>query len=283
VQSKDLNRYFGHAENGYLQVALETGLPGLALILAGIAVCGFWCLAGLRAAPSKRAFVCVGAVAAGLAVSAVHSLADFVWYNPACMTLAVILAACACRLWQLSRDPSTGPSRPSAFARPVAAVAVLGLAVVGAWMIRQQIGPALAQEHLVRFHLFRLAAAEGGRSRHEQVAETATPAGQVSLEAEERMRAELETVVRVDPDDARAHLELAACYLRLFEHHQRHAVNVMPLGQIRDAAMQSRFPSRKALDRWLGRAVGVTRNTSTRRCTTRTGRWRSARCWAKPT
>ena len=31
---------FTHAENGYLQVALETGLPGLVLLLGGIALCG---------------------------------------------------------------------------------------------------------------------------------------------------------------------------------------------------------------------------------------------------
>jgi tetratricopeptide (TPR) repeat protein len=41
-----------------------------------------------------------------------------------------------------------------------------------------------------------------------------------------------------------------------FEIEQRSSDNGMPLSQIRDAAIASRFPSREALDRWLSVAIG---------------------------
>jgi tetratricopeptide (TPR) repeat protein len=70
------------------------------------------------------------------------------------------------------------------------------------------------------------------------------------------MKAELEEVVRWDPHHAAAHLELAACYIKLFHGLQEDSINVMSLNQIRDAAISSRFSSRAALDQWLARAVG---------------------------
>ena len=72
-----------HAENGYLQVLLETGVVGLALVLTGIVVCASWCAGGIRASVPTRVRVCAAAIAASLAAFAVHALVDFVWYVPA--------------------------------------------------------------------------------------------------------------------------------------------------------------------------------------------------------
>jgi len=98
------NTEFTHAENGYLQVLLEAGIPGFVLLLAGIAIVGYWCVATLAITDSRRIAACMGAIAAVLLASVIHSLVDFVWYIPACMSLTVILAACACRLLQLARN-----------------------------------------------------------------------------------------------------------------------------------------------------------------------------------
>ncbi len=49
---------FTHAESGPLQNVLETGLAGLALVLAGMALCGTWCFRGLVALePAARSAV----------------------------------------------------------------------------------------------------------------------------------------------------------------------------------------------------------------------------------
>jgi len=252
---RDTHQYYTHCENGYLQVALETGIAGLVLLIIGIGVCGFWCVAGLRAAPTGRILVCVGAVAAGLAASVVHSVFDFVWYNPACMAVVTILAGCACRLRQLAAERSGRRVRATRFPAAVGVAATVLLLAVGAWMVRSRIGPVMAQPHWVQFQLQNRAASDP-RLFDELDGDGSDQAQQASLAAEERMKAELEKVVRWDPHHAAAHLQLAACYIKLFHGLQNSSINVMSLNQIRDAAIRSRFPSRAALDQWLARAVG---------------------------
>ncbi len=95
---------FRHVENGYLQVALETGLPGLALLIGGFAWCLSRCYVALRKPCSPRVYDCTTAVAAGLLVSGAHSLMDFVWFVPACMAVTTLLAACAVRLSQFTSE-----------------------------------------------------------------------------------------------------------------------------------------------------------------------------------
>lgn len=249
--------YYTHSENGYLQVALETGITGLGLLLAGIGVCGFWCIGGLLGGPSVRTLACIGAVSAGLAASLLHSLVDFVWYVPACMAMVAVLAACACRLWQLSGDKTAGRARRIAFPRPAAVALALGLLLFGGWMLSNRIGPAVAEQHWERFWILERASLDPLPLDVDQADdEPADQRTEASPDAEKRMIAELEEVVRWDPDHARAHLRLAKAYMRIFHQIQQSSVNVMSLGQIGDAVAQSDFPSRQALDEWLSRAVG---------------------------
>jgi tetratricopeptide (TPR) repeat protein len=67
--------------------------------------------------------------------------------------------------------------------------------------------------------------------------------------------ADLQTVTRWTPGDARAQLCLAEACLQRFEALQSQSNNPMPLSQIRDAALASRFTTRAALDEWLSRAL----------------------------
>jgi O-antigen ligase/tetratricopeptide (TPR) repeat protein len=287
--------HYTHCENGPLQVALETGLVGLALLLLGVLVVGCWCLGGLWAASgSRRTLVLVGAVTASLCASLAHSLVDFVWYVPACTAMVAVLAACACRLRQLARGKVTQQTYRTAVARPVAFLAVGAVLTLAAWMIPGRVGPVVAERHWHRFcRLERAATAvppsQGETAEEERLVPTSRdtaddlalpgteptaaassgslasaestpgepiPGEETANTADRKMAAELEEVVRWDPNHARAHLRLAGTYLRLFHEAQENGKNMMPLSQVRDAAIQAEFPSREALDAWLLLAVG---------------------------
>jgi len=250
-----------HAEDCYLQLAVETGVLGLGLALAGVVLCGSWCVGGVRPSHARRGRVCAAALMGSLAAAAAHALVDFVWYVPACMAVVAILAACALRVKQLGQGAGSGerPAGVSARHSPRSslssprsslrwAAAVAGLTVVGGWMIVSRVGPAVAQpywdEHLV--------------AQNMTPTPSPTVSGVASADAEKYRQwiAGLENVVRWQPAHVWAHLALAGTHRQLFETLQIDAENPMSLANIRDAAMQSRFSSREALVAWLSRAVG---------------------------
>ena len=92
-----------HAENSYLQLLLETGGAGAILALAAIGLCAFWCVGTIRSQAPTRYKLCTAAIAGTLAASLTHAMFDFIWYVPACMAMAVLSAAGAQRVWQLSK------------------------------------------------------------------------------------------------------------------------------------------------------------------------------------
>jgi len=253
---------YTHAENGPLQALLETGAVGLTLVLAGVGFCACWCIGGLRRAGSKRALVCIGAISASLTVSVVHSLADFVWYVPACMALVAIMAGCACRLRQSAANGKQSRLKPWAMPKPVVATMAVALLVVGTWMIVGRVGPTLAEPHWDRYRILAMAAARPAPAEETESSVPVTPqqVREASLEAIARMIDELEQVVRWDPDHARARLRLAEAYLRRFDLAQQASENPMPLAQIRDAVIQARAAARdeqtkREVEQWLARTI----------------------------
>ncbi len=253
-----------HAEDGYLQVLLETGIVGFALLLTGIFVCASWCIGGMRASVPTRARVCAAAIAGSLAASVAHSLVDFVWYAPALTAIVVILAACIMRIRQIvgpqeKRNAAEGrrwesefriPSSPAFSARRFAwLLAAAALTLVGGWMIANRIGPAVAQpywdEYLVALH-----AAEA-----QDVSDPTRAL--VDAQTQQRWIACLENVVRWEPTHIGAHLKLVETHRRLFDILQRESPNPMPVIQISDAVFnEPQFRSRRVLREWLSRAVG---------------------------
>jgi O-antigen ligase/tetratricopeptide (TPR) repeat protein len=347
---------FTHAESGPLQVLLETGVTGLALLLVGIGLCAGWCVnsfrlcanplslrrnsrrlrtgaetsvafrsakerhfhgakgddatvidspvltaAGIKGPPtaartnrrllaagcsdsphprslpsdrlplgetaasrcdthspsdrSQRIALCVGAVAAGLAANLIHALVDFVWYVPACTALVMLLAGCAFRLWQLAAGTRGAPARRAAIGRHVALAAAVALVLVGAWMVGDGVGPALAQPHWDRYQIMESAEAAGGQLPPDGTG-PAQPQDDALPAATAQMIAELEQVVQWEPDHARAHLRLAKLYLRRLDIRQRASESGMPLEQIGAAALAARFPSDEAYRAWLARVLG---------------------------
>ena len=246
--------YYSHAENGPLQIVLEGGLVGLGLLLAGLGYCGHWCFRALRRAPSSRWFIVAGAIAASLTVSVVHSLVDFVWYVPGCMTMTVILAACACRLCQLACQDDRQHRQRQPLSKPIRLTMLVALGVVGASMLSNRWGPVVAERHWHRYLLLEREASVQPSSG--AVAATRQASDFEALAAQEEMLGELKAAAKWEPDNARVQLALACEYLRRFQESTQGSDNAMPLSQICDAAMEAQFPRRSALDEWLSRSIG---------------------------
>ncbi len=240
---------FTHAESGYVQILLESGLVGAAWLLCAMAMVGYWCVRSLVYAGSKRSTASAVAIVAGLSTSAVHAVWDFVWYIPACMSLTVILAACAGRLSQLvaaKASPDSATTQTPASCRVMWAAAtlmVLGLAVP---MIQNRLAPALAAPYWDRY----LSAV---------MALKASPVKTDDDTSVNRLLPLVEQTLRNDPDDARANLKMAGLCLRRFELDQKSTENPLALAQIREAALASQFPSRDAQEQWLSVVIGENR------------------------
>ncbi|NUQ61874.1 MAG: O-antigen ligase family protein [Pirellulales bacterium] len=256
---------YTHAENGYLQIAMEAGLPGLLLACCGVAVYCFWCVALAVRTRSRQTLLALGAIAPPIAASAVHSLFDFVWYVPGCMVPVVVLGACACRLWQMERQQTaarTGNVLSSADAgrracktadgtRSVPATAVPRFVWAGAACLLVLLASKTVPD--------RLAAIPAEQAWHRYLVQSRQTGGQEGSNREESCRGMLQTlssVVRRQPNHSRAHARIAVLNLELFERLQSRADPPFGVTQIRDAAMASQFASSAALQEWLGRVAG---------------------------
>lgn len=255
---------YSHAESGYIQVLLEYGLAGAVLLLTALGVCGLWCARIFRALASPALQACAAAVVTGLVASVIHSIWDFVWYIPACMSLTVILAACACRLSQLAVggeegevaegsesgaeiDPREAIPRPRA-EMPVRsrlgwAAATVGLAATGVAMAGNLWAPVKGSAEWEQY----LAVADSAKADAEAVQDH---------ETNDAALWHLQNTLAADPNNERAHLRMATALLLRFEIAQQSSINAMPLYHIRDVVLASDFPTAEARDQWLTAAVG---------------------------
>jgi O-antigen ligase/tetratricopeptide (TPR) repeat protein len=257
--------YFSHAENGPLQVAMETGAPGLVLLICVIALVSYWCLSTVRRTSSRSVLLAMGAIISAGVVSLAHSMVDFVWYVPACTAVVTILAGAACRLHQITREASGASLKPWSLRLGHGLAALVMVGSVGGWMLVNRWGPAVASPHWdLCQRLVRASAVEPDRESPESTDltdqdadENATVAVHPLEKPLENIIAKLEETVRLDPTHVEARLQLAGSYLLLFEYKQKRSpVNAMPLSAVREAVLASQFESRAELDAWLGRAVG---------------------------
>jgi tetratricopeptide (TPR) repeat protein len=249
------NKTYSHGENGYLQILLETGVAGCLLLALGIGLALFWSARALWRG-DRPTVACAAPLAAGLAASLVQSLGDFVWYIPACMSLAVILLACLCRVHQLSLEAISEDRPPHEAALPRitwigATVLLLSLASA---MVRDRVPPALAAPHWDAYReLWLRSSGQSVWTSEGEVIARDNPA----LAA--RLLSHLEAVVTRDPNNAEANFRLAHFSQQMFDIRQQTAENAINLSQIRDAALASQFASRKDQDLWLAAAIGENR------------------------
>lgn len=242
------NVEFTHGESGYFSLALETGVIGAGLFLVGLALAARWSFISLLQNTDRKSVACATAIVPGLIASVIHSLGDFVWYIPACMTTTVLLLAAACRVYHASRS-ATEDAAPISIAAPRLAWISVSLACVFAM--------AFATSHLARPAIAAPKSYEYLRLANSSGLSNMTP---TTLDDMVAMKSILEAAVRANENDARTQLQLASLYLQHFDLAQQSAENPMPLTQIRDAALASQFSSRQQLDNWLDLAVGENRH-----------------------
>jgi len=252
---ESLNIEYTHAENGYLQIITECGYLGAGLLVLSLLVVGRWCLQAIRQAISVRQLVAAVAVSSALAASVVHSLVDFVWFIPACMSLTILLAACSLRLAQLSASEEVQARVEVPWSRLRWVGLAVGASLASVWAGSIALGPARASVHWDRYLLTSKA----------QKIESVKQLYALQPDAEEKVDRNLLPEIAIfnlkhvlvhDPDSARANLRLAGRYLQLFDARQREADNAMSIDQIRDAAMASQFSSADELRKWLEQAFG---------------------------
>ena len=234
----DYRDEFTHAENGYLQVALESGGVGFGLLMLAFCFALLWTLRGLGRKDNPKIAAAQAASLAAILASLVHSAVDFVWYVPACVIPVLLLSASACRLGQLQKEESGRTS----FSLPLPRMAwgITGLAVVflAAWMLPAKYNRMQAEHHWYSY--LRMSLKE------------ATTANNASNLLRNRLVA-VSRAVQADPTQARPHARLAALYLRIFHELQLASENRMSLTDVRASALSTSWESPDEMHEWLGR------------------------------
>jgi tetratricopeptide (TPR) repeat protein/O-antigen ligase len=247
---------YSHAESGYLQIATENGVVGAALLVVALCFVAAWLVKCFRRVSVDEERLCLAAIAGGLAASAMHSFVDFVWYIPACMSIAIVLVACVFRLSQLTLDSCAAPAL-CVLPRARWIELTLATALLGSWTVVVFLGPAVASIYWDRYlH----ASVSNSELKDQRWSELATIAGDSSSHQRRSLNKfmieQLSLVTHWDPCFGRAHLRLAAKYITEFELRQLNSPNRMTFPQIRDAAISSSFRSPAELESWLRNAFG---------------------------
>lgn len=253
---------YTHAESSLLQVLSETGIVGFSLLVLGIIVCFYWCLVaiGRSATPSIRA--CGIATFAGIVASVIHAMFDFAWHLTACMSLTVILAACACRLYYVVSMPASKCRWPCEWIgrhRIVVVVVTIIIFVVGLTVCG---GAANTAWHWCDYKRLSLQMERDAIYREHMVSQGEITSEEIkSIEKGERVElmARLHRVLESDPVHPLANLRMTAVLLKEFEMRQQDSNNAMTLSDIRSASLMSRFTSKDHQDKWLNAAVGENR------------------------
>ncbi|MCA9079083.1 MAG: O-antigen ligase family protein [Planctomycetaceae bacterium] len=269
---------YTHAENGYLQIGLETGLTGLGIVALLWLITLLWSLRTYlrRAAPLEMVGLAAALLAAFL-ISLVHSITDFVWYAPACTLVVLALGAVASRLCTLSWDAAThhgDPHRDAADDRyipawhPVRVAWVITLpatVLLAGWATHLKWQETQAYSELYAYHHI-----SESLDQHLKELEKQPATGQRAIEANATHADESESddqytqrlhqrqirlamsSVEHSPGDPHAHLRAALAYEKLFLLARQDDPSAMPLIHLQDAARASEF-TRAELADWLAR------------------------------
>lgn len=242
---EDFGKRFSHAENGYLQILLEMGLPGLLLLAAVLFVVIRKLVTGFQTTKTDRHLqtpwvICL----AGILASLFHSLTDFVWYIPACMlvtlTLLVVLFRSAeIHLQSRNKKPVAGGTRMMPWASFVIVGAIVALGT------SRVVADARSEGHWL---VYRGLAIDS--SKH---LDNGVPQDQ----GIDEMIAALESCLAADPQDSRATSDLSILYLRRFESQQAKSDNPMSVAEIRSTVKSVGFDSRRETLQWLVKAFGT--------------------------
>ena len=244
---------YTHAESGYLQIATETGVSGIALTVACLAVSFFWCVRGFRISQNRAVTLAIGGVTCSLLISCIQSVADFVWYIPGCMVPLILQLACACRLYQLETDRkvSSSTDRLCLMPRMRVAFVVPLLLPLAVWMFSEWTPRLLAEPYWLNYRKIVLADYTG-----KDVSMNIGGDAELTTARLQQVMRDLRDAVRKNPNDSRIHTRLAVQYGKVFHSLQKNSENALPLSQIRDAAETGGFETHEEMLAWLSRAFG---------------------------
>ncbi len=251
-------REFTHAESGYLQIASETGLVGLALLGGFLASIVATVVRGVRRSPSTEVRWMWVAIAFSLSASMSHSAVDFVWYLPGLAAPTLAIVACAVRLEEQDRGLSVSESRHSVNQGSMTRWWPVGLASFGGcFALTWMLGPAAASQNWDSYLRTSISL--------RQLTQRATVTG--TTEDADRLNATIEAgvdrsidflrgVIASNPSHSRAHLRLARRLLQIDECQVRSGAEPMGLEQIRDAAINGGFEDYRGRMAWINRVFG---------------------------
>lgn len=244
---------YTHAESSYLQIASETGILGLLLMVACLAVAFYWCFRGIRISQNRTVTLALCGVTCSLLVSCVQSVADFVWYIPGCMIPLVLQLACACRLYQFEADRFAAPevNRVWRLPRFGVATATLILLPLAGWMLSEWTPRLLAEPSWSNYRRIVLADYTG-----KDISTSVDGDPESKTETLQQIMRDLRSAAGKNPNDSRIQTRLAVQYARVFHMLQTESDNALPLSQIRDAAETGGFETHHKMLDWLTRAFG---------------------------
>ena len=225
---------YTHAENGYIQVAMEAGITGLVITLVLIGLVVYWSARGLTLATSPDIKSALAVSSAILIINLVHSCTDFIWYVPSCMVIVLLAAASACVLHRLSLPnlPPTESYLPHVGRMGWGLMLVLVLVGLG-WGIQVK-WPEVAAEPY--YHEYKRLA-KTRQSRDDKYS--------TKFEITALLKA-----VQANPHDHVLQLRAGRAHIRIFllAHEVDHELR---MEEIRQAAISSNYPNRSALNQWL--------------------------------
>ncbi len=244
LEPRSDGREFVHAESSLLEVVSETGLAGASIGAGMLLVCLWWCAIVMRRGePRAQAAAC--GILASLIASAAHAAVDFVWHTPACLLMAVLLAAAACRLYTLTALPLRNRPCERPLPRAWTPVAFPLLLLTGGWMWNQVL-PAFRAE--APWSQYLTATFHG--SSGDDVTEA---------EAQELWRQRFRLVHRAAKADRlhpKAQETAATFYLRLFDLKQAAAGRPQTFSRIRNSCEGSEFETVDEVRDWVAEQAG---------------------------
>ena len=242
-QANEDSLEYTHAECGYLQVASESGMCGLAVAIAFILFSLRHTLRALWHHDLRYRSV-AAAVLASLLANICHAAFDFFWYTPSCMFL---LAAQLAAVTRISRSMVTASESEELVApgfrlpRLITLASGCGLAAAGVWMLGHKIPAALAEPDRMHY----LCLAYQNTTEEDEDAESLDERGDYLIRA-----------AKLDPSDSKLQEFAGMEYLRRFDALQETSENPLSFGQIRDVVKGSNFESLAKMKAWMQLAVG---------------------------
>ncbi|ADG69921.1 O-antigen polymerase [Planctopirus limnophila DSM 3776] len=250
LPKKDGETEYTHAENGYLQIAVELGLPALACAILALVIV-FAASIRLHLAKDQELRLIGVAILSAAVATTIHSVTDFAWYAPGNTVILAMLAAVACRCDAFARLQPKGTSSEVSSAVPALPglqlpqwfyAAPLALTILaGTWWTLELTPVVKAYTQFRQFQLLVF------RPRPD-------------IEPQEINTLKLKHILaatKLDPADGRYAI-LASLQLKNFfiELQERDPENAIPLAQLQQTAGSGGFESNAQLREWLQRVVG---------------------------